>query len=198
MKHHTVITVAVCISAVVVAVPGDMSRRGEVDSGLCSRRNPREALGVIASLASNAPAAWPQLARCADHLRRLARDADAWHSKNFTDADAARWIASFDEATRAALLAGTTACPFDKIIFMKRQRCISSHYYTEHIDGSFIPGGTICILDLKTGKVTKAVTGLTNGVFGRFDLSFDAKKVVFAGKRACGMEAVARRVEGDR
>jgi hypothetical protein len=75
----------------------------------------------------------------------------------------------------------------DKIIFARRLKYSSNHYYTDFINSGFFPGGNICILDLKTGKVTDIVPtdeehGLHNGVFGRFDLSFDAKRIVFAWK----------------
>jgi hypothetical protein len=73
---------------------------------------------------------------------------------------------------------------FDKIVFVKRLTYSANHYYTEFINSRWTPGGNICTLDLKTGKVTDIVKGLTGGVFGRFDLSYDAKKLVFAWKKA--------------
>ena len=36
-----------------------------------------------------------------------------------------------------------------------------------------------CVLDLKTGRVTELVKELKGGVFGRFDLSFDATRIIF-------------------
>jgi hypothetical protein len=71
----------------------------------------------------------------------------------------------------------------EKIIFVKRFQYNSNHYYTDFINSQFMPGGNICILDAKTGKVTEVVKGLEGGVFGRFDLSFDAKRIVFAWKK---------------
>jgi len=72
----------------------------------------------------------------------------------------------------------------EKIIFVKRVQYNSNHYYTEFINSQFMPGGNICILDTKSGKVAEVVKGLEGGVFGRFDLSFDAKRVVFAWKKS--------------
>jgi len=74
------------------------------------------------------------------------------------------------------------AAGFDKILFVKRIQYQSNHYYTDYINGGFFPGGNICILDLKTGKVTEVVKDLKGGVFGRFDLAFDADRIVFAWK----------------
>ncbi len=68
---------------------------------------------------------------------------------------------------------------FDKVVFVKRFTYQSSHYYTDFIDGCKFYGGGLCTLDIKTGKVTDIVPKMNKGIFGRFDLSFDAKKIVF-------------------
>ncbi|MCP4374685.1 MAG: hypothetical protein GY794_00680, partial [bacterium] len=74
----------------------------------------------------------------------------------------------------------------DEVIFIKRIPYTSSHYYTEYLDTRWTPGGGIFILSLKDGTERQIATELTGGVFGRFDLSFDAKKVVFDWKRSKG------------
>ncbi|MBT3193062.1 MAG: hypothetical protein HN341_10950 [Verrucomicrobia bacterium] len=71
---------------------------------------------------------------------------------------------------------------FDKLIFVKRKTYTANHYYTKHINSRWLPGGNICVLDLKTKQVHDLVPELVGGVFERFDLSFDAKKIVFAWK----------------
>ena len=68
---------------------------------------------------------------------------------------------------------------FGKIVFIKRITYTSSHYYTEYVDSKWTPGGALCVLDLKTGKVTELVSELKDGVYGRFDLSFDARRIIF-------------------
>ncbi|MCF7957245.1 MAG: hypothetical protein K9M57_02220, partial [Phycisphaerae bacterium] len=68
---------------------------------------------------------------------------------------------------------------FDKIVFLKRLTYSANHYYTEYINSQWTPGGNLCVLSLKDGSVQEIVKELKGGVFGRFDLSFDAKKVVF-------------------
>jgi hypothetical protein len=72
----------------------------------------------------------------------------------------------------------------DKLVFVKRMKYQSNHYYTDYINSTFDPAGNICTLDLKTGEVRDVVKGLEGGVFGRFDLSYDAGKIVFCWKSA--------------
>ena len=73
---------------------------------------------------------------------------------------------------------------FDKLLFIRRYTYQSSHIYTDHFDGSTRPGGNLCILSpLGTRKVTDLVPELAGGLFGRYDLSYDAGKVVFAYKK---------------
>lgn len=72
----------------------------------------------------------------------------------------------------------------DKILFVKRFTYNSNHYYTEFINSTWQPGGNLCILDLKTGAVRELAPQLKGGVFERFDLSLDARRVVFAWKKA--------------
>jgi len=71
---------------------------------------------------------------------------------------------------------------FDKIVFIKRYTYDSNHYYTEFINSNWKPGGNICILNLKDGTVNELAPELKDGIFERFDISFDAKKIVFAWK----------------
>ena len=73
----------------------------------------------------------------------------------------------------------------DKLLFVKRYTYHSSHIYTDHFDGSSKMGGNLCILSpmAPDGKVAQIVSGLEEGIFGRFDLSYDAKKIVFAYKK---------------
>jgi hypothetical protein len=71
-----------------------------------------------------------------------------------------------------------------KLLFIKRCTYQSSHYYTDHIDGCRFYGGNLCILEMKTGKVTEIVPSMGKGIFGRCDLSFDAKRIVFDWKKS--------------
>lgn len=74
---------------------------------------------------------------------------------------------------------------FDKLLFVKRITWKSSHIYTDYFDGSLDYGGNLCVLSpvAPDGNVTEMAPELKGGIFGRFDLSFDARKVVFAYKK---------------
>jgi hypothetical protein len=89
-----------------------------------------------------------------------------------------------DRLRRDALWLANPLINFDRIVFIKRNTYNSSHFYTDFIDGCERPGGHLCILSLKTGKVTRLLPQMAKGIFGRFDLSFDAKKIVFDWKRS--------------
>ena len=68
----------------------------------------------------------------------------------------------------------------DKLVFIKRLTFHSSHFYTDFIDGCDRFGGNLCVLDLKSGKVTDLVPEMKGGIFGRFCLHFDADKLMFS------------------
>jgi hypothetical protein len=86
-----------------------------------------------------------------------------------------------ESAVRSALAASLET---DEVIFIKRNSYNANHYYTEYINSTWMPGGGIYILNLKTGAVRSVVTNPSNGVFRRFDVSFDAKKIVFDFKKS--------------
>jgi len=77
---------------------------------------------------------------------------------------------------------------FDRLLFVKRQTYSSSHIYSDHWDGSGRMGGNLCVLSpvAPDGRVTEIVPEFAGGLFGRFDLSFDSERVVFAYKAAPG------------
>ena len=84
-------------------------------------------------------------------------------------------------ATRARLRRMLGA---DEIVFIKRITYTSTHYYTEYLDSRWTPGGGIFVLSLKDGSERQIAGELERGVFGRMDLSFDGKKLVFDWKRS--------------
>ncbi|MDR1339967.1 MAG: hypothetical protein LBK58_07955 [Prevotellaceae bacterium] len=85
-------------------------------------------------------------------------------------------------AGEKAVWDGLTGQGIEKIVFVKRFTYNSNHYYTEFLNSSWMPGGNLCILSLKTGQVEELAPSLSGGVFGAFDVSYDAKRIVFAYK----------------
>jgi len=95
----------------------------------------------------------------------------------------ARAAESLAALRREALVERNPHLAFDKLLFVRRKTYQASHYYTEYIDGCKHFGGNVCILDLKTLKTTDLAPSLAHGIFGRFDLSCDARRVVFDWKK---------------
>lgn len=82
------------------------------------------------------------------------------------------------------ILKGNKGVGFDKIVFVRRLTYSANHYYTEFINSQWTPGGNICVLDLESGAVWDLVPELEGGVFERFDIHYDADRIVFAWKCA--------------
>jgi len=89
-------------------------------------------------------------------------------------------------ALRCRVMLSHPLLDFDSLLFVKRLTYTSSHIYSDHWDGSRRMGGNLCILSpvAPNGRVRELVPQFAGGLFGRFDLSFDAKKVVFAYKKS--------------
>jgi hypothetical protein len=85
-----------------------------------------------------------------------------------------------------AATANSRPMDFEKLLFVKRYTYQSSHFYTDFIDGCHYFGGNLCILSLKDGTVTELVPSMKHGIFGRYDLSFDGKRVAFGWKEETG------------
>jgi hypothetical protein len=71
----------------------------------------------------------------------------------------------------------------ERLAFVKRKTFTADHFYTEFINSDWLPGGNICVLDLRSGEVEELVPELRGGVFNRFDVSFDAGRIVFGFKK---------------
>lgn len=95
--------------------------------------------------------------------------------KQSVDPAAVPLVDAFNPAAAQQLLAQG----IHEIVFVKRKTLSSNHYYTEHINSKWAPGGNLCVLNLDTGTVREVVPDLSGGVINRFDVSFDAKKIVF-------------------
>ena len=98
-------------------------------------------------------------------------------------ADLAKTVEEIERLRRAALVAENPLLGVEKLLFVKRQTYQSNHYYTDFINGCRYFGGNLCTLSLGDGKVTDLVPSMKDGIFGRFDLSFDGTRVVFDWKQ---------------
>ena len=128
-----------------------------------------------------------QYAGSSDYLRRLDdldKRAGSLRTSSRTSRTVARLERDAEKLRQDALRLANPLLKFDKLVFVKRFTFNSSHFYTDFIDGCHRPGGNLCILSLKTGKVTELLGQMAEGIFGRFDLSFDGKKIVFDWKRS--------------
>ena len=118
-------------------------------------------------------------------LDQLAAQATQWQEEPPSSAAAFdRWQEAISALRRDALVNHNPLIDFDKLVFIKRYTFSSNHYYTEYLNSAWTPGGGLCVLDLKTGTVDQIATELKDGVFMRFDVSFDAKKIIFDWKCA--------------
>ncbi len=79
---------------------------------------------------------------------------------------------------RNPLLAGK------KLVFVKRYTYDSDHYYDEFIAGIRRFGGGLYQLSLSDGAVTEIAPQLAHGLVDRYDLSFDAQRILFNYKPA--------------
>jgi hypothetical protein len=91
----------------------------------------------------------------------------------------AAWKRDIDALRGDIVVTENPLIDFGKIVFIRRYTYSSNHYYTEYINARWTPGGGLCVLSLKDGSVRELAPSLEGGVFMRFDVSFDAKRVVF-------------------
>jgi len=125
-------------------------------------------------------AQYPDGQPCLQQLAELEASQSA--AEGGTDEDRQKIEDALAALRRRAMLAHP-ALKFDKLLFLKRSADLYGHTY--HDQDSNTMGGNLCILSPVTpdGKVTPLVPELDGGLFGQFDLSFDARKVVFAYKK---------------
>lgn len=88
-------------------------------------------------------------------------------------------------AFNAGAAAGLRKMGVEQLLFVRRFTLTNSHVYTEHNDARWTPGGGLCRLDLATGAAKELLPPeFATGVVNRFDLSFNAKRVVFDFKKS--------------
>ena len=117
-------------------------------------------------------------------LDQLEAQAASWVGGPPAEARFARWEEDVESLRHQVVVTDNSLLDFDELVFVRRPTYNSNHYYTEFINSTWKPGGNLCVLSLKDGSVRELAPQLEGGVFERFDVSFDAKKVVFAWKCA--------------
>jgi hypothetical protein len=118
-------------------------------------------------------------------LERLEARADGLAAaSDMKPADVEAWKRDVTALRGEIVVTRNPLVDFDKIVFIKRLTYSANHYYTEFINARWTPGGGLCVLSLKDGSVRELAPSLEGGVFMRFDVSFDAKRVVFDWKCA--------------
>ena len=158
-------------------------------------RSTRAAVGELA-------ASYPDRYDAATFLKELTRLEDA-HAGRFErgvspdDAEAKSLAASLEALKQKALVDANPLLACGKIVFARRQTYSPGWYYADFMYAHRF-GGNLCILDLKTRSVTDVVPSMKDGIFDRYDVSFDAKKLVFGYKarQGEGMRIYEVRVDG--
>ena len=120
-------------------------------------------------------------------IEALEQAASQWRTRLIHTSALDKFKANLRQLQREILTGSDPFAGFDKIVFVKRYTYQSSHYYTDFIDGCEKFGGNVCTLDLNTGEVVEIVGSMKHGIFGRYDLSFDGKRIVFAWKEKIGV-----------
>ncbi|NLX96072.1 MAG: LamG domain-containing protein [Rhodopirellula sp.] len=120
------------------------------------------------------------IARLDDYDKRLSTQA---HEKLDPADEATRLLMAEIPAMRGEMLVDRNPLLRDaEILFVKRHTYDSKHYYDDfqHISRF---GGNLCVLSLADGSVREIAAELAGGLFDRYDLSFDAQRILFGYRR---------------
>ncbi len=167
------IAILLAAALTVFAIPGSVRGEPASEGGLDGLE------AMIVRLQECLGEAYPHAPR---HLARLAQLRQQEIDRKVDGKSRDRWLAEVERLRHQALVLDNPLFDFDKLLFVRRFTYNSNHYYTEYINSAWLPGGNLCVLDLKDGSVREVVGELEGGVFGRFDLSFDGRRLVFAWK----------------
>ncbi len=117
------------------------------------------------------------------YLKQLAALEEKQHAAEEGTEEQQQEVDDALKALRRTVMLDHPALRFDKLLFLKRSIGGYSHTYTDQ--HAFSAGGNLCVLSpvAPDGKVTPLVPELDGGLFDRFDLSFDGKRVVFGYKK---------------
>ncbi|MFH1267973.1 MAG: hypothetical protein ABIK89_19825, partial [Planctomycetota bacterium] len=87
--------------------------------------------------------------------------------------------AELNAVRREMLVAANPLLKGKRLLFVRRYTYDSPHFYDDYYQGVRRYGGSLSSLSIDDGTVKEVVPQLSGGVFDRFDLSFDAGRVVF-------------------
>jgi len=124
----------------------------------------RDGLARLRQAVTELGKSFPKDYPAADFLRRL---------------DAVKSFAELERCQREMLVDANPLLKGKKLIFTRRYTYNSRHYYDDYYAGLREWGGNITELDLVTGKTRDIVPKLNGGIFDRYDISRDAKRIVF-------------------
>ncbi|MHB8974333.1 MAG: hypothetical protein ACYC3X_01245 [Pirellulaceae bacterium] len=94
-----------------------------------------------------------------------------------------RLLTELEDLQHEALVEQNPLLVGKRLLFVKRFAYDSDHYYDEFITGTRAFGGGLFTLSLDDGTVTPVTPALSEGVVDRYDLSRDARRIVFDYKR---------------
>ncbi|MFA7003005.1 MAG: hypothetical protein WC429_03105, partial [Verrucomicrobiia bacterium] len=137
---------------------------------------------AVAELGKSFPKDYP----AADFLRKLdelRRDADNLVCVRLeagrSEADRIVCLTMIDRSRRLMLVDANPLLRGATLLLTKRYTYDSQHYYDDYYHGPTEWGGNICEVSLADGRVREIVPQLAGGIFDRYDLSSDARKIVF-------------------
>ena len=137
-----------------------------------------EELGRLQGDGYRTAEALAQLGACESRLAALARP-----NGDPSGAAARQLLADVPPLRRRLLVEWNPLVTGAEIAFVKRRTYNSKHYYDDfqHVSSW---GGGICALNAATGQVRPLAPALADGVYDRYDISFDARRIAFGLRRA--------------
>jgi hypothetical protein len=138
--------------------------------------------------AADAECALDDLARLEKAVELLDRTCESYRTYDFSSPlRALRQTALRGEPVRAALdglkrrslVQENPLLKNQKLLFARRYTYDSQHYYDDYYHGPTQWGGNLTELDLASGKTREIVPQLAGGIFDRYDISPDGKRVLF-------------------
>ena len=93
--------------------------------------------------------------------------------------DGAALLGEIEHAKRDMLVTRNPLLRDLRLLFVKRHTYDSRHYYDDYYNGVRAFGGSLCVLHVGSGHVRDVAPQLEGGIFDRYDLSFDGRRIVF-------------------